>query len=283
MGDSTQLAPEAPPFARQHSRSSSQLATLGSLAGTASYPSSPSKQRNGTQSPRYSMDGLRGYESPHRVAPPLEEDSDNYSSPELDRQAPFQLGSPARRIQNLPFTTSPTLSATHDPASDTQNSTPELSTSSPRSDSPSLANLIQQRRRQASAPYFASARSSSLFSPGAGFGIPSTSAVPYGESTTDANGNSSWAGAWGNSNAFSGAAADEEERRARSRRQSRAGTVSGLSLKPTTSFGNNGFGSSAIGQRSVSEDYDGMRNQGMVMTPTTEVRWLVHLENRQRC
>ncbi|KAK4701119.1 hypothetical protein P7C70_g5117, partial [Phenoliferia sp. Uapishka_3] len=34
-----------------------------------------------------------------------------------------------------------------------------------------IAQLIQQRRRQASAPYFTSARSSTLFSPGAGFGI----------------------------------------------------------------------------------------------------------------
>ena len=267
MGESTRIATEAPPLGRQHSRSSSQLATLGSGSGTASYPASPSKQRAGTQSPRYSIDGLRPYD---RGPPALDEDSDNYSSPEMDRKAAFPLQSPPRRIDPLPFTTSPTLSATPDPASDTQHSTPELSTSSPRTETPSLANLIQQRRRQASAPYFASARSSSLFSPGAGFGIPSTSAVPYGESAT--SGNSSWAGAWGNPSAFIGAAADEEERRARSRRQSRAGTVSGLSLKPTTSFGNNGFGRSLSGQREPSEEYDGMRNQGMVMTPTTEVR-----------
>lgn len=65
-----------------------------------------------------------------------------------------------------------------DPSTPAQSSFPSTSNS--------LAQFIQTKRRQASAPYFASARSQSLFSPGAGFslGRDSSDAVSSPQTTT---------------------------------------------------------------------------------------------------
>lgn len=247
--------PALPHLARQHSRSSSQLATLGALSFSIVPPLSPGRRTSGNQSPRYSVDGLRGYESPNRhgslsrtTSPernsssllsspnrrgdfePLSEQSE--SSPEVEREGfdvqhvGTMLGPPAMSLSIE------TLVA--DPAS---------ATSATDDSPPSLAILIQQKRRQASAPYLASARSASLFSPGAGFAISSASSAGTGAS--------GWAGSWG----AAGGAGGEEDLRARSRRASRVGTVSGLSLRPLATFS--------------SEERE-QENLGMVMTPTTE-------------
>lgn len=134
--------------------------------------------------------------------------------------------------------------------------------------SPSLAQFIQQKRRQASAPYFASARSQSLFSPGPGFGISALS------STHSGTGPSGYVGGWGSS-AGSGSGSGhnspqqqqqqsapasapphymDEVRRARSRVSSRRGTVGSLRIEPNSFL--------------VPTDFS---EPGMVMTPTTEV------------
>lgn len=123
-----------------------------------------------------------------------------------------------------------------DPATPANISFPDTSTS--------LAQLIQQKRRQASAPYFASARSNSPFSPGAGFGFTGPSSA-----THSGDGRTGWVGGWG-------AAPPGEERRARSRVASRRGTVSGLHLA--------GLGTELFVPEQTEEG-------GMVMTPTTEV------------
>lgn len=97
--------------------------------------------------------------------------------------------------------------------------------------SPNLAHLIQQKRRQASAPFFTSARSSTLFSPGNGFGV----ATKAGEEVS------------------------EEVRRVRSRQPSRLG----LSLSALR----------------IPDEVPSGISTGLVMTPTTEVCFLVQFRS----
>ncbi|ORY90318.1 kinase-like domain-containing protein [Leucosporidium creatinivorum] len=255
--------PSFSPITRQHSRSSSQLATFGSLSLTTSLSPSrrtgggvtpPASAGTGTRSPRYSARSLTG--SPERsdgglqlTSEPMmvmgssegegtsgeQEDSDDDEAPSPNglqihngRLATRRATSPS--LARLDTREAALLPPT-DPSTPANISFPDTSTG--------LAQLIQQKRRQASAPYFASARSNSPFSPGAGFGFSGLSSA-----THSGEGRSGWVGGWG-------AAPPGEERRARSRVASRRGTVGGLHL----------------GSLTVPESFE---EAGMVMTPTTE-------------
>ncbi|GAA5876921.1 hypothetical protein JCM3774_000540 [Rhodotorula dairenensis] len=146
------------PLVRQHSRSSSQFAAnlgagglvLSPITGTA--PSLPSPT---TSEPR----GRHGRY-------PSSDDDDAEGNQEtataLRRAGAFTSSDPTLTTRPRSGTTTPALPPT-DPWTPAQSSFPSTSTS--------LAQFIQTKRRQASAPYFASARSSSLFSPGAGFSL----------------------------------------------------------------------------------------------------------------
>ncbi|GAA5945397.1 hypothetical protein JCM3775_003882 [Rhodotorula graminis] len=123
-----------------------------------------------------------------------------------------------------------------DPASPAHSSFPSTSTS--------LAQFIQHKRRQASAPYYASARSQSLFSPGAGFSL--------GPSSTEAG---SLAATDDGARPADAVAAERATSRPRSRAASRRATAMGISLQTT------GLGPPEV---------DG----GLVVTPTTE-EWRV--------
>lgn len=234
--------------ARQHSRSSSQIAILGSLSlsSSASVPPSPT-QAIGNQSPRFSFEGLGG-----GLESPLYLSRSGSPEPGMGGNA-VASGSNGRRIslgdggavfghsrsstENWSFTPLPPPATLHSSASSTSlafKSTPPLLPQIDTGNS-NFAQLIQQKRRQASAPYFASARSSSLFSPGAGFGISSINAVER----TD------YVGAWGGPRTV-----DDEGRRTRSRVASRVGSMS-ISLTPMDA-----------GEEGLT---------GMVMTPTTAV------------
>lgn len=252
--------PAFPAITRQHSRSSSQLATFGSLALTSFSPSRRSgastPPASGTRSPRYTAKSLTN--SPDRTdganGTPLvkSEDDSGVSSDSEDSDEQEELaeglqiykgkgvaaGTAGRRatspsLARLDTREAGLLPAT-DPAAPANISFPDTSTG--------LAQLIQQKRRQASAPYFVSAREQSPFSPGSGFGFSGPSSA-----THSGEGRTGWVGGWGSS-------APGEERRARSRIASRRGTVSGLHL-----------GGSLAAPEMLDEP-------GMVMTPTTEVR-----------
>lgn len=132
---------EGAPLVRQHSRSSSQFAsTFGPLSPlTATAPQLPSPDKE----PR-----------PERAS----------------AQERRRFGSDASlTTRPRSGTTTPSLPPT-DPWTPAQSSFPSTSNS--------LAQFIQTKRRQASAPYFASARSQSLFSPGAGFSLGPGEAAP---------------------------------------------------------------------------------------------------------
>jgi hypothetical protein len=207
---STNAASDLPSFstmARLHSRSSSQIATLASLTLSPSFlPASssvpPSPTRNGARSPRFSVSGLGGYDSPPFSLDPGASGGDGSRSTSPESWAlgsgtisPVRKGSAGNVFEGTVEVDEPLelgLAALAD--------TPEGTSG--------LAQLIQKKRRQASAPYLASARSSSLFSPGAGFGISSTTET--GATTPPF--------------------AAEDMRRARSRQASRAGTVGSLQL-----------------------------------------------------
>lgn len=213
---------ERPPFSsltRQHSRSSSQVATLASLSLTST-PSSPTRRPSypGNSSPRFSLSGLSGHDSPAAVSRNTSPDRFGKSSPAArwSRRSSIHLEEEEFKAP-APRTTSEALPVDDESAGDAE--------------SLGLAQLIQQRRRQASAPYLASARSSSLFSPGAGFGI--TALDPQG-------GGGEW----------NGGPTAEDVRRTRSRQATRASTVGSLQL----------------GIPWTEEE-----GAGMVMTPTTEV------------
>ncbi|GAA5873694.1 hypothetical protein JCM8547_002676 [Rhodosporidiobolus lusitaniae] len=132
-------------------------------------------------------------------------------------------------------------------------------TSASSSTSSSLAQFIQHKRRQASAPYLASARDRSLFSPGAGFSL--------GPSSLNAGGGE-FVGGWGSGVGATGATGGGGDgegslppSRSRSRASSRRGTASGLHLQT---------GGLLLGVPSgEAED-----PQGLVVTPTTE-EWRV--------
>lgn len=131
------------PIVRQHSRTSSQFAnnlglSLSPLTTTA--PSLP---------------------SPTLAAEPRR-DHDHEAAAARRRSNPFTSVDPTLTTRPRSGTTTPALPPT-DPWTPAQSAFPSTSTS--------LAQFIQTKRRQASAPYFASARSSSLFSPGAGFSL----------------------------------------------------------------------------------------------------------------
>ncbi|GAA5991253.1 hypothetical protein JCM10908_003222 [Rhodotorula pacifica] len=148
------------PIVRQHSRSSSQFAAATLLLSplTSTAPSLPSPTASETSWGR----------------PPPDDDR-----PPARRQSSHSAitgGDLATRPRS--GTTTPSLPPT-DPWTPAQSAFPSTSSS--------LAQFIQTKRRQASAPYFASARSSSLFSPGAGFSLgpealypdPTTEAKPH--------------------------------------------------------------------------------------------------------
>ncbi|KAK4046648.1 serine/threonine protein kinase [Microbotryomycetes sp. JL201] len=105
--------------------------------------------------------------------------------------------------------------------------------------SPSLAQFIQQKRRQASAPYYNTARV--MFTPAGGFGITSIDSTTGNASTNSASPSVASAAALPSGSAS----------RPRSRVNSRRGTVSGLRL-------DSGFGGEFTFE------------PGMVLTPTTE-------------
>ncbi|GAA5954123.1 hypothetical protein JCM21900_002895 [Sporobolomyces salmonicolor] len=324
---------------RQHSRSSSQVATLASLAlspsnptiplpaspggsrwrtsaeGGGAWASSPQKgrSRGGSLSGRVAEeevfaeedeeedeeeDGLeedlevrlstRSENGTRRlVAPAMKPSSSSTSTISAlpsstaapthrslkDRRSTFpSLQSPIH-VPALTSTSpspvpSPSLSSPHLPPTDP--STP-AQTSFPSS-SPGLAQLIQQKRRQASAPYFASARSQSLFSPGAGFTV--------GPGPTGAgDGRSGWVGGWGASEVGArGGGGEGEQRdggraewsqslppsRSRSRNGSRRGTTLG-GLAPLQTTGLSVAVGDALGGAGAGDE-----DTGMVMTPTTE-------------
>ncbi|BGO88394.1 serine/threonine protein kinase [Rhodotorula toruloides] len=189
---------------------------------------------------------------------------------ESDPASPAASSSPATSVhQNASRPSSGTSSPVTslpptDPATPAQSSFPSTSTS--------LAQFIQQKRRQASAPYFASARSQSLFSPGAGFSL--------GPSSTNAGaGPSGYSGSWGSGAGGTRAAGEIEAgasqisprlasaslppSRNRSRASSRRATATGGVLSLQT------FGLSAP----FSEAH-GLEDSGLVPTPTTE-EWRV--------
>lgn len=184
--------------------------------------------------------------------------------------SPATSSSPATSIQQSTSrhssgTSSPVTSLPPtDPATPAHSAFPSTSTS--------LAQFIQQKRRQASAPYFASARSQSLFSPGAGFSL--------GPSSTNAGaGPSGYSGSWGSGAGGTRAAGEIEAgasqisprlasaslppSRNRSRASSRRATATGGVLSLQT-FGLNAPFSAAHGPE----------DSGLVPTPTTE-EWRV--------
>lgn len=308
--------PERPAFgpqSRQHSRSSSQLATLASLALSPRAPPAPlpASPRAGALRPLAtldrdggasvgSFDALRDGASPRgsrRASLSSGSSSDNdtphcRSDRSSDRErtgsgstAPstssadssFAAVVPAevkhaRKDRRSTFPAAlPTLtsasaspspvSSPRDPTASAHSSGRSSPASLPPTDpstpahvsfpstSSSLAQFIQHKRRQASAPYFASARSQSLFSPGAGFSLgPSgTEAGLAGTAVSDVP------------VAVSGAVNGVPERapsRPRSRASSRRATAMGLSL---TTAG-----------LAAPDAADG----GLVVTPTTE-EWRV--------
>ncbi|GAA5828072.1 hypothetical protein JCM11251_005718 [Rhodosporidiobolus azoricus] len=307
--------PAFPPLTRQHSRSSSQLATFAALALSPVSTSNPPLPRPGTPprggrhslggSPRFgafaslsssprgkssrrgsissdsdeSISSGRGGEgegtprerehgrtdsgSTAATSGGSDKSSSNRTPQALkDRRSTFpSVSSPL----NLPTVTSTSPSPAASPAaptgaafrrSNSASTSPLASPSLPPTDSAtstsaaissfpststSLAQFIQHKRRQASAPYFASARERSLFSPGAGFSL--------GPGSTNAGqGDSDYFGGWGNGVGGNAAAARDSRRssldrdlgagaaslppsRSRSRASSRRGTTSGLLLQ----------------------------------------------------
>lgn len=151
-------------LARQHSRSSSQLATLASLSLSPTSPhkrlsssasSSVGSSRNVSPS-RYNPTRARAFSLGLGIDPGGGGDADEREPPS-PRGRNYSLSSSPRGLSPIP------------------SSSLEPVASAPGEGASPLAQLIQQKRRQASAPYFASARTASLFSPGAGFGIVGSS------------------------------------------------------------------------------------------------------------
>ncbi|BGP52449.1 hypothetical protein JCM8202_002317 [Rhodotorula sphaerocarpa] len=167
----------APSPTRQHSRSSSHFASnliLSPVSGTAPQlpsaadsPAADASRRpkagehvQRRRSAPFGSDLIREPPSP----PPWQTEP---RGREGEGEAPGD--DDGSRTPSLPPT---------DPSTPAQSSFPSTSNS--------LAQFIQTKRRQASAPYFASARSQSLFSPGAGFslGRDSSDAVSSPQTTT---------------------------------------------------------------------------------------------------
>ncbi|GAA5821066.1 hypothetical protein JCM10212_003099 [Sporobolomyces blumeae] len=338
--------PSFAPLSRHHSRSSSQIATLASLALSPSSPASPVLSAH-TTSPRSisfgsASRGTSPWSATHdvgsstgRVGDPADDlwhrdrrqstdgrqasrrnsydtssssssdddvpQSGSTFSPRTDNSvdagshapaAPQLPGSPAHKaatkdrrktlpalglpspLSNLASTGS-TPSPGRSPAEgpDFASNLPPTDPLTPAqtsfpSSSTGLAQLIQQKRRQASAPYFASAMSHSRFSPGPGFTVLS------GGGTGDSKG---WTGGWASASsngpssteasASSSVARDHPGQgslppsRNRSRHGSRRSTTSGrLSLQT----GGLHLALDSLSPVSIGEE------EGMVMTPTTE-------------
>lgn len=245
-----------PPYARQHSRSSSQVATLASLASltssltlSPSLPPSPTRSQSGNQSPRFSISGLTGgggfgngnsysggIESPvylsRSTTPEPSTSVDRHGRLSLDSNALGMTNSRSSSRVSLSGSTSAAAADSNGSLSPSHTNLPPIETTPTATTTTSLAQLIQQKRRQNSAPYFAAARSSSLFSPGAGFGISSITG------STNGNGMATerldYAGAWGG-----GGGGNDIGRRTRSRQATRAGSLAlndeaGMVMTPTT-------------------------------------------------
>lgn len=323
---SAESGPSRPAFSalsRQHSRSSSQLATLASLSLTPSVsPRRPRTSTNGDAAQRQYSPSSSGHNSPvrrltgnglgftestalgeygsglqlhsasmMRTGSSSEEENDGRRSSDEDDDGPdwadgihlrtgrgtqrFNGGKGKSRDSSTdrePITDEPPTFSTLTPeeAELVPPTTGRVAAAAAESSfgadtSPSLAQFIQQKRRQASAPYLASARSQSLFSPGPGFGISALSATHSG------SGPSGYVGGWGSSaGSVSGHNSPQQQqqsapapapphymdevRRARSRVSSRRGTVGSLRIEPNSFL--------------VPTDFS---EPGMVMTPTTEV------------
>ncbi|GAA5895702.1 hypothetical protein JCM5296_007396 [Sporobolomyces johnsonii] len=331
------LTDSASPFSvitRQHSRSSSQIATLASLALSPSNPTTPLPASPGGSRWRTSGDGggawacspqkgrSRGGSLSGRVGDEetFAEEDEEEEELEMRRSSRAQNGTinlvaPAMTTSSSSTSTlaalpSSTATPTHRSLKDRRSTFPSLhspihvpaltstspspvpspSLSSPLlpptdpstpaqtsfpSSSPGLAQLIQQKRRQASAPYFASARSQSLFSPGAGFTV--------GPGPTGAgDGRSGWVGGWGASEVGArgrgaggegererdGARAEWSQSLPPSRSRSRNGTRRGTTLGGLAPLQTTGL-SVAVGDALGVAD-GGDEDAGMVMTPTTE-------------
>ncbi|GAA6020320.1 hypothetical protein JCM10207_003225 [Rhodosporidiobolus poonsookiae] len=275
--DREELAPE-----RERQRTSSGSTSTGTEPTSTSTSASASADAPRSDSP----EGGAGERTPQRLKdrrstfPSVSSSSSTGAEPSplhlpaipaLTSTSPSPVASPSapsrpRHSASLSRSTpssagpsSPLLRAT-DAAAD-----PTPAQSSFPTASPSLAQFIQHKRRQASAPYFTSARERSLFSPGAGFSL--------GPSATSAGG-----GAGGGEDYVSFAGAGqaasvlERERdddappppsRSRSRASSRRGTTSGLHLNTSVSASVGGGG----GLLSVP---GGGEDDGIVVTPTTE-------------
>ncbi|GAA6044375.1 hypothetical protein JCM8097_004901 [Rhodosporidiobolus ruineniae] len=335
----SQERPQLPPLTRQHSRSSSQLATFASLALSPVSTSNPPLPRPGTpptnHSPRFGFQSLtvsprrtptasrrnsisvsddssssdddgaeqgrRGRtdsgstaatsgasassgagkaetareSTPGRTPQALKDRRSTFPSiaspltlPALTSTAPSPVGSPSPAPSSR--ASSPSSLPPTDPTTPALGSFPSTSTS--------LAQFIQHKRRQASAPYFAAARERSLFSPGAGFSL--------GAGPTSAGaGEAGWAGGWGTGVGIGGSASSSaagSERgdslppsRSRSRASSRRGTTTGLLLQT---------GGLMLGVPGAEVEDP---SAGLVVTPTTE-EWrhlgeeLADLQERQR-
>ncbi|GAA5893185.1 hypothetical protein JCM6882_003907 [Rhodosporidiobolus microsporus] len=233
---------EGTPRERDHGRTDS-----GSTAATSGASASSGGENNSasTRTPQTLKDRRSTFPS---LSSPLH-------VPTLTSTSPSPVPSPsaclaphsARSASTSPLG-SPSLPPT-DPSTPAQSSFPSTSTS--------LAQFIQHKRRQASAPYFASARERSLFSPGAGFSL--------GPGTTDAGGgDSGYFGGWGSgvgaeAAAQRGASLDRDPpSRSRSRASSRRGTTTGLLLQTS------GLMLGVPGGETTDP------SAGLVVTPTTE-------------
>ncbi|BGP12113.1 serine/threonine protein kinase [Rhodosporidiobolus nylandii] len=168
---------------------------------------------------------------PQSLARPLPTLTSTSPSPISSPFSPPSRASSGPSSPALPLPLPPT-----DPSTPAQASFPSASTS--------LAQFIQHKRRQASAPYFASARELSLFSPGAGFSLgPSPTASPGGGAGGEG---SPYAGGWGE------AGRTQSRSRAASRRATGTGLNGGLSLQTSALM---------LGLPG---------DEGLVVTPTTE-------------
>ncbi|KAK4052247.1 serine/threonine protein kinase [Microbotryomycetes sp. JL221] len=243
-----------PGLGRRHSRSSSQLSTIGALSLT-SLPArrvngqSPSSSHAGSprmtprSSPKIARRSLEG--SPHRmeglqITTADSNESATRNTPGINDSQEWSDGLMMSTGKRQSGTSSPSVSLTTDEAQMLPPTDPtSAATISFPDTSPSLAQFIQQKRRQASAPYYNTARA--MFTPGGGFGITSIDGASSGQTatSTDADAQAGVDGAGGTIS------------RPRSRVSSRRGTVSGLRL-------DSGFGG------------DFAYEPAMVLTPTTE-------------
>ncbi|KAM0791994.1 hypothetical protein ACM66B_007106 [Microbotryomycetes sp. NB124-2] len=265
------------PLGRKHSRSSSQLSTLGSLSLTSLPPrrgggggvngQSPSGSLTGSprltprSSPKSSLRSLDN--SPHRSLEGLQittmgsrsrrSSGGERDARDEDNARDWSDGLMMSTGKDRSGSSSPRPGSTADVDAAASASLTETAQILPPTDpmsaanisfpdtSPSLAQFIQQKRRQASAPYYNTARA--MFTPAGGFGITSIeSAASASNEVSTGTGSAGHSGPSATGGSIS---------RPRSRVNSRRGTVSGLRL-------DSGFGGEFAFE------------PGMVLTPTTE-------------